>query len=267
MNKIKEDDMAHAGRRNMHEVGIRKLLGRRMMKVVGWVLIVIMVAALVTIVSSLPTDYAMMVLKNKMSELGVWGPVVFVFVYIVGTVFFVPGTILTLAAGAMFGMGVGLVTASIGSTIGASLAFLISRYLARDKIAVMAGQNQRFGAIDQAIAEGGWKIVALLRLSPVTPFSLENYLYGLTQIRFWPYVLTSWLAMLPGTGLYVYIGHVTGAAMGSDWVRTPWEWTQLAIGLLATTVVMIYITKLSRSKLQTHMRESTSDSIVSEVDL
>lgn len=270
MNENEEDEMAHAGRRDRadkHDVGTKNLPRQRMMTVVGWVSMVIIVVALVTIVGSLPTDYAMMALKNWISGLGVWGPVAFVLVYIVGTVLFVPGTILTLVAGAMFGLGVGMVTASIGSTVGASLAFLISRYVARDKIAVMAGRNRRFGAIDQAIADGGWKIVALLRLSPVTPFTLENYLYGLTRIHFWPYVLTSWLAMLPGTGLYVYLGHVTGAAVGADRVRTPWEWTLLAVGLLATAVAMVYLTRLAHSKLQKQMGQSTVDDEVPPIAL
>jgi len=176
-------------------------------------------------------------------------------VYVVATVLFVPGTILTLAAGALFGLGVGTLTVSVGSTLGASLAFLIARYAARDKIAAMARGNGRFGAIDRAIGEGGWKIVALLRLSPAIPFNLQNYLYGLTRVRFWPYVLTSWLAMLPGTFLYVYIGHVSKAAVGSDRSRTPGEWVLLAVGLLATAVVTIYITRLARRKLKEQMDE------------
>jgi uncharacterized membrane protein YdjX (TVP38/TMEM64 family) len=175
----------------------------------------------------------------------------------VATVLFVPGTILAMGGGAMFGVEVGMVTVSIGSTLGASLAFLISRYVARDKIAVMAGRNRRFAAIDQAIDEGGWKIVALVRLSPVTPFSLENYLFGLTRMCFWPYVLASWLAMLPGTFLYVYLGHVAGVTMETDRARTSWEWMLLAAGLLATASAMVYLTRLARNKLQEHMHKST----------
>ena len=180
--------------------------------------------------------------------------------YVIATVLFVPGTLLTLAAGAMFGLVGGMITVSIGSTLGASLAFLIARYLARSQIAALADRNRSFGAIDRAIAAGGWKIVVLLRLSPAIPFNLQNYLYGLTSIRFWPYVLSSWLAMMPGTLLYVYLGHVTGAAVNADRERTAAEWVLLAIGLLATLVVTVYITRLARSKLQEQLPATTEGS-------
>lgn len=242
-----------------HDVSNNDIRRKRMVTVIRWLSMLLILAALLTIVRSLPIGHAMGAMKGWISGLGVWGPVVLVLVYIVATVLFVPGTILTLAAGAMFGLVVGMITVSIGSTLGASLAFLIARYVARDKIAAMAGRNRRFGAIDRAIGEGGWKIVALLRLSPALPFNLQNYLYGLMQIRFWPYVVTSWLAMLPGTFLYVYLGHVTGAAIGTDRSRTLGEWTLLAVGLLATAIVTVYITRLARRKLQEQMSESATD--------
>ncbi|MBI4502065.1 MAG: TVP38/TMEM64 family protein [Gemmatimonadetes bacterium] len=232
---------------------------QRIVTVVRWLSILLIVAALLTIVRWLPIGHAMEATKGWISGLGVWGPVALALWYIVATVLFVPGTILTLAAGAMFGLVVGMITVSIGSTLGASLAFLIARYVARDQIAAMAGRNRRFGAIDRAIGEGGWKIVALLRLSPAIPFNLQNYLYGLMRIRFWPYVVTSWLAMLPGTFLYVYLGHVTGVAMEADRSRTPGEWTLLAVGLLATVVVTVYMTRLARRALHEHMSESAAD--------
>ncbi len=246
-------------------VGINERHRRRIVAVVRWVSILLIVAGLLLIVRSMPIGQAMEAMKGWIGGLGVWGPMVLVPIYIVSTVLFVPGTILTIAAGAMFGLGVGMVTVSIGSTVGASLAFLISRYVARDKVAVMAGQNRRFAAIDQAIDEGGWKIVALVRLSPVTPFSLENYLFGLTRICFWPYVLASWLAMLPGTFLYVYLGHVAGVAVETDRTRTSWEWTLLAVGLLATAGVMVYLTRLARSKLQEHMSGSVAEVEVASI--
>lgn len=243
-----------AGRRG---VGIKDIHRRRMVIVARWVSILLIVASLLLIVRSLPIAHATEAMKGWIGGLGIWGPVALVLSYIVATVLFVPGTILTMAGGAMFGLEVGMVTVSIGSTLGASFAFLISRYVARDKIAVMAGRNRRFAAIDQAIEEGGWKIVALVRLSPVTPFSLENYLFGLTRICFRPYVLTSWLAMLPGTFFYVYLGHVAGVTIEADRARTTWEWILLAVGLLATAGAMVYLTRLARNKLQEHMRKST----------
>jgi len=232
---------------------------KRMVTVARWLSILLILASLLLIVRALPIGQAMEAMKGWIGGLGIWGPVVLALVYVVATVLFVPGTILTLAAGALFGLVVGTVTVSIGSTLGAALAFLIARYVARDKVAAMAGRHRNFGAIDRAIDEGGWRIVAMLRLSPAIPFNLQNYLYGLTPVRFWTCVVTSWLAMLPGTFLYVYLGHVTVAAVGTDRARTPAEWVMLAVGLLATAAVTVYITWLARRKLQEQMKETAED--------
>ena len=239
---------------------------KRVVTVVRWLSILFILAALLVIVRALPIGQVMEAMKGWIGGLGIWGPVVLALVYVVATVLFVPGTILTLAAGALFGLVVGTITVSIGSTLGAALAFLIARYVARDKVAAIAGRHRNFGAIDRAIDEGGWKIVAMLRLSPAIPFNMQNYLYGLTPVRFWPCVVTSWLAMLPGTFLYVYLGHVTGAAVGADRERTTAEWVMLAVGLLATAAVTVYITWLARRKLQEQMKETAEDSKASPND-
>jgi hypothetical protein len=128
-------------------------------------------------------------------------------------------------------------------------------FLARERVARMARRSSRFGAIDRAIGEAGWKIVVLLRLSPAVPFALQNYLYGVTAIRFWPCVLTSWLAMLPGTFLYVYLGalgreSLQAAAGGAERPRSSAEWALLIVGLLATLAVTVYITVLARRALR-----------------
>ncbi|MEX2139439.1 MAG: TVP38/TMEM64 family protein [Pirellulales bacterium] len=241
-----------------------KSRGNRVLTVGRWLVVLVLLGAVLMIVRSLPVDRAMVSVSDWIFQMGVWGPVVLALVYAVATVLFVPGTILTLAAGAVFGLGVGTVAVSIGSTLGASLAFLVARYVARDKIAAIARQNRRFGAIDQAIGAEGWKIVALLRLSPAIPFNLQNYLYGLTGIGFRPYVLTSWLAMLPGTFLYVYLGHAGGAAIATDRSRTPGEWALLAAGLVATAVVTVYITRLARHKLKEQMGEEAQETFHAE---
>jgi uncharacterized membrane protein YdjX (TVP38/TMEM64 family) len=214
-----------------------------------WLELLVLVCTLLIAFRFLPIESVKADFSNWISALGAWGPLVLVLVYIIATVLFVPGTILTLVAGAIFGLGIGFLVVSVGSTIGAALAFLIARYAARDRVAAMAQGNRHFAAIDRAIAEGGWKIVALLRLSPAIPFNLQNYLYGLTQVRFWPYVATSWIAMMPGTFLYVYLGHVTGAALGTDRKRSVAEWIATGVGLLATVMVTVYVTKLAKEKL------------------
>lgn len=224
---------------------------------VRWLAVLVGVVCLVVFIRSLPTNELLASLESGISSLGMWGPVVLTLAYIVATVLLVPGTILTLVAGAIYGLGVGTVIVSIGSTIGASLCFLIARYAARQRVARWAQRYPLFQAIDSAIGEGGWKIVALLRLSPAIPFNVQNYLYGLTPVRFWPYVIASWLAMLPGTFLYVYLGHVTRAAIGEQRERSPLEWAFLGIGLAATVLVSVYIARLARSKIHERVTDST----------
>jgi uncharacterized membrane protein YdjX (TVP38/TMEM64 family) len=120
-------------------------------------------------------------------DLGIWGPVVFILGYAAATVAFAPGAVLTLAAGALFGLVYGTVYTLAGATLGASLAFLVSRYVARRAIEHRIAGNPRFQAIDRAVGREGFKIVALLRLSPVFPFNLLNYALGLTRVRFLDY--------------------------------------------------------------------------------
>jgi len=129
----------------------------------------------------------------------------------------------------------------------------------------MAESNRTFGAIDKAIAQGGWKIIALLRLSPAVPFSLGNYLYGLTPVKFWPYLLASWVAMMPGTFLFVYLGYVGKTAAGGGGGKNPWQWVLLGAGLLATIVVSVYVTRLARKALkETALKEDSVKSDTSE---
>jgi hypothetical protein len=158
----------------------------------------------------------------------------------------------------VFGLVWGTVTVSLASTTAAALAFLIARYLARDKVTKQALRYPKFRAIDGAIGAGGWKIIAMLRLSPAMPFSLGNYLFGLTAIRLWPYVVTNWLFMLPGTFMYVYLGNIgteeLRSATGAERAKTPAEWALLGVGLLATIAVTVYVTRLSRKALRQRTR-------------
>lgn len=170
----------------------------RTQTIIKWVCVAAMLGSVMWAMRALPTKELTESLQAWLETLGIWGPVVFGLIYVIATVCFVPGLILTIAAGAIFGLLTGFITVSISSVVGAACAFMISRYLARSKIEAMANSNPKFGAIDEAIREGGWKIVGLLRLSPAIPFNLQNYLYGLTKINFWPYVWVSWIAMAPG---------------------------------------------------------------------
>jgi uncharacterized membrane protein YdjX (TVP38/TMEM64 family) len=186
--------------------------------------------------------------------LGIWGPVVFILGYAIATVAFVPGVVLTLAAGAIFGLWRGTAFVMVGATLGAALAFLVARYGARRLIERRMAGNERFAAIDRAVAKEGRKIVFLLRLSPVFPFNLLNYALGLTRVRFVDYVVAS-IGMLPGTLLYVYSGKLAGdvaaLASGAAPVERDWKyWTLIAAGLLATVVVTAVVTRTARKALK-----------------
>ena len=183
--------------------------------------------------------------------LGTTGYGVFATAYIVATVLFIPGSALTIGAGLIFGVIKGSIIVSGASVIGASLAFLIARYFARSRIESKFGQNPKFSAIDSAVGREGWKIILLLRLTPVLPFNASNYLYGLTAVGFWPYVLASWVGMFPGTVLYVYIGSLgksaAEAAAGSA------DTGKLALNIVAfaaTVAVTVYVTKIARKALR-----------------
>lgn len=137
------------------------------------------------------------------SGLGMWGPVIFIIIYIVACVLFIPGTILTLGAGVIFGVVKGSIIVSTSATLGATAAFLVGRYLARDWVAKKIEGNRKFKSIDEAVAREGWKIVGLTRLSPVFPFVLLNYAYGLTKVSLRDFFLASLVGMIPGTVMYV----------------------------------------------------------------
>jgi uncharacterized membrane protein YdjX (TVP38/TMEM64 family) len=188
-------------------------------------------------------------------QLGPWGPVLFVLIYIVAAVLFVPGSALTLGAGAVFGVGLGSVLVSLGATLGATAAFLVGRYFARDWVAKKIEGNASFAAIDRAVAAEGWKIVGLTRLSPAFPFSLLNYAFGLTRVSLRDYVVASWIGMMPGTVMYVYIGSL--ARVAGDRTRTPGEWALLGLGLVATIAVTIFITRIARTALAKRTQASS----------
>ena len=173
-------------------------------------------------------------------------------------IFFIPGSILTLGAGAIYGVVVGSVLVSVSSTLGATAAFLIGRFFARNWVAKTVEGNSKFGAIDDAVADGGWKMVGLIRLSPMFPFNLLNYAFGLTKVTLRDYVLASWLGMLPGTVMYVYLGSLASnlATLGAktDRAKTPGEWVMYGVSLVATILVTVYITKIAKKALATRIK-------------
>ena len=216
-------------------------------------LIAVAVVSLVLAARLLPIGEWLGGFQRWVADQGAWGGVLYGIVYTAAALLFVPGSVLTIGAGALFGVLWGTVIVSLASTAAAAAAFLIARYLARERVARAAERNRTFGAIDRGIGRRGWKVVALLRLSPLVPFSLSNYLYGLTPVAFGPYVLASWIAMLPATVLYVSLG-AAGRAAASGATRGPLEWTLLGAGLLATVLVTIMVSRAARRELGAEFR-------------
>jgi len=213
-----------------------------------WLLYLAAAAALIAAAYYFHLQDRLKQVVDWIGQLGPWGPIIFIAIYILATVLFIPGSVLTLGAGAVFGVVWGSVYVSIASTLGATAAFLVGRYLARDAIARKIEGNESFAAIDKAVAGEGWKIVGLTRLSPVFPFTLLNYAFGLTQVKLWHYMLASWIGMLPGTIMYVYLGSLAQAATGER-ERTTGEWVLYGVGLLATVVVTIFVTRVAKKAL------------------
>jgi uncharacterized membrane protein YdjX (TVP38/TMEM64 family) len=194
--------------------------------------------------------------------LGVLGPIAFIFGYAVAVVAFIPGSVMTLVAGAIFGLAEGTLYVIVAATLGSTLAFLLARHGARAAIERRIEGDERFAAIDRAIGAEGLKIVFLLRLSPVFPFNLLNYALGLTQVRLVDYFMAS-IGMLPGTLLYVYTGKVAGdvaaIAGGQAGEKGVGDWLVLVLGLIATAIVTVLVTRIARRALAVATGEDGQD--------
>jgi uncharacterized membrane protein YdjX (TVP38/TMEM64 family) len=198
-------------------------------------------------------------LAERARNTGALGVAIFFAAYVVSTVAFLPGSILTLAAGFAFGPVWGLAIASPASVAGATCAFLLGRTLLRDWAAARVGDSPRLKAIDSAVAREGFKIVFLLRLSPLFPFNVLNYALSLSRVRVGTYILASFLGMLPGTALYVYLGslapaaaELTGAAGRGGMTRT----VLYVAGLAATVAAAVIGTRAARRALKAELKEA-----------
>ena len=184
------------------------------------------------------------------ADLGPAGDALFIAAYALVSVLLLPAVLLMIAAGYFFGLLKGVVLVSAGATLGAALAFLIARHLARERVARYTAPRPRYAAIDAAIGKRGWPIVFLLRLSPLVPFVFSNYFYGLTALRFRSYVLASWVGMIPLQFLYVSFGVAAReAALPSEGPAAAWKWTLLAVGALVTLAATVYAGKVVREAL------------------
>ena len=173
------------------------------------------VAGLIGLWWLLPVAAWIDTLRDFVARQGVWGYVIFAAAYALATVVLAPGSLLTLAAGVAFGLP-GFFAVLVGATVGAGGSFLAGRHLARDWVERQTRGNRLFGAVDKAIEQEGWRIVALMRLSPLVPFNLQNYFFGVTNIGFWPYLATTFFGIMPGTLLFVWLGSLGARAGRGD---------------------------------------------------
>jgi uncharacterized membrane protein YdjX (TVP38/TMEM64 family) len=215
----------------------------------------LIIIALFLAMRFLPVQQWLRSFNDWVGQMGIVGIFIFIGVYALATVLLAPGSVLTIGAGFAFGMWKGFLAVSAASTLGAALAFLVARFIARERVAAIAQRNEKFREIDSAIGKQGAKLIFLLRLSPVIPFNLSNYLYGLTGVKFWPYVLASWIGMMPGTFLYVYVGTAgkaaVSAAASGETVQHGWQyWTLTTVGLAVTIIVTFWVTKIARDALR-----------------
>ncbi|MEG4033619.1 TVP38/TMEM64 family protein [Microcoleus sp. w1-18aA5] len=218
--------------------------------------IALLLAILIVATRSAYVQDVLRTLLMRIEDLGWWGPVAFVATYNLATVLFVPGSLLTLGGGAIFGLWWGSVYVFAASILGAVFAFAIGRYLCRDRVVKYMESHPKFKALDRAVSQQGLKIVFLTRLCPLFPFNLLNYALGITQVSLKDYVLGSF-GMIPGTIMYVYSGSLVGevAAIGTATVyASPQDsavkWLINIISFLATVAVTILITRIARKALE-----------------
>jgi uncharacterized membrane protein YdjX (TVP38/TMEM64 family) len=222
-----------------------------MKKYSKWILVLLIVIALSILAKMLPIRSWIASLIDWVQLRGSVGVIVFIIAYALATVLFLPGWIFTVSAGLVYGIVRGTAIALTGATIGATLAFLVARYVLRKNVEQFAKKNPRFKAIDDAIGVNGWKIIGLLRLSPLIPFNFSNYFYGITSVSLGAYVAISAIGMLPGTLLYAYLGAIgkAGVGVGAE-THSSWQYVLLGIGLVATIAVTILVSRIAKNALK-----------------
>ncbi len=210
---------------------------------------VLAIAALFLLYRFLPIQEWLSAAIEGYRGLGAWGAVLFILTYVGLSLLLMPGSALTIAAGVLYGFVQGYLVVAAASLIAVALAFLLAKSLLRSKVESWAKGYPRFQAVNEAISRQGAIVTFLVRLSPAFPFSISNYLFGLTRVHFGWYMLANWLGMAPGTLLYIYIGMVgrelTEGAGGVDTLRM----VLLGVGLLATFAVTVLVTRMAKKAL------------------
>jgi uncharacterized membrane protein YdjX (TVP38/TMEM64 family) len=221
-----------------------------------WLFLAAAMAGLFLALRALDLGARLQELVETVRGLGPAGVLVYALIYVAATVAMLPASPLTLAAGFVWGPLLGTAIVSPASVAGATAAFLVGRKLARARVERALRGNRLFAAVDAAIGGNGFKVVALLRLSPLFPFNLLNYALSLSRVRTRDYVLGSLVGMIPGTFLYVYLGSLVSSVAEIAGGRTPTDWRKQALfaaGLVATAVVTALVTRLARAELRRHV--------------
>ncbi len=236
----------------MEPVSFAPTTNRPRNKVRVFILLAVSLALLVAFLG-LPLRVWLFAFLQWLQPLGLWGPLILAGVYILACVFFLPGWILTVGAGFLFGLSLGTATVSLGATLGATAAFFLGRTLARPWIEKWMVNHPRWHALDSSLGAADFKLVLLLRLSPLIPFNALNYALGATRVRPTRYILASWLGMLPGTVLYVYLG-TAARSLAELATQTraanPWQTVFFWVGLCVTLLTATYITRLAARTLR-----------------
>jgi len=209
------------------------------------VIFIVLLILIITVISQYRADINAENLQTLLQQYGIWAPLVFIAIYIAAVVLFLPGSVLTIAGGLIFGPVMGTLYNLTGAVIGATLAFLIARYLAADWVTKKTGGKLK--KLKEGVEQEGWRFVAIVRLIPLFPFNLLNYALGLTQVRAIEYILASAIFMLPGTIAYTYLGSLGQAAVTGE----PGELVGkifIAIGLLLIVSVIPWIVKKLRQE-------------------
>lgn len=223
-----------------------------------WIIYLVVIVAVFAMWYFLPVKEWITALREWTANQGVFGAAVFACVYAVASLVFFPGSVLTLAAGVAYGLA-GFPVVVCGATLGAALSFLAGRYLFQDRVKALMEDKPKLKAVDSAVEDEGWKVVGLLRLSPAVPFNLQNWFFGVTSVGFWPYVLATFIGIMPGTLLYLWIGSLGGeAASGSS--TSTLKYVFFGVGILATIGVTWFVGRKAKQKLDEYGVEEQSES-------
>lgn len=220
----------------------------------GLIALAVLLAALaVAGITFLDAETEVLALIEWCREQTFWAPVLFIAIYALAVVLVLPGFVLTLGSGFLFGVLEGSVIVVIGETLGATIAFLVGRALFGTRLAAALANHPRFSFVNQRMRQNGWKVVLFTRMIPLFPFKLSNYFFGVVRYPFPGFVLGTLIGVIPLTVTTVYLGSIAAdiATLGvRPEKRALWEWFVYAGGLLATMAAAVYVVRLGRQALK-----------------